>query len=79
MRDEELKDLQQRASHAQEYQQKCRDQLDEFQKIGGQLVVKEVTTLQVVQENQKMVDYKAREEHSVQQALNNFQSVSDKV
>ena len=43
------------------------------------MVVKEVTTLQVVQENQKMVDDKAREEHSVQQALNNFQSVFDKV
>ena len=44
-RAEELKDLQQRASHAQENQKKCLPQLDEFQEIGGQLAVKAFTTL----------------------------------
>ena len=51
MRAEELKDLQQRVTQAQEHQQKCHTQLDEFQEIGGKLAVKVVSTLQVVQEH----------------------------
>ena len=53
-----------------------RAQLDEFQDIGGQLAVKAFATLQ---ENRKMIDDKASEEHPVQHALHNFQSVTDKV
>ena len=47
---EELKDLQQRASIAQERHQKRSTQLDEFQDIGRQLEVKAVVVLQAVQE-----------------------------
>ena len=43
-----MKDIQQRAAHAQERQRKHCTQLDEFQEIGGQLDVKLVATLQVV-------------------------------
>ena len=45
MRAEEIKDLQQRASYAQEFQQRHHGQLDEFQEIGGQLAIKVVATL----------------------------------
>ena len=79
MRAEEIKDLQQRASYAQEFQQRHHGQLDEFQEIGGQLDVKAVAMLQEVQENRQLVDGNAQEEHLMQQALNNFQSVADKV
>ena len=63
---EELKGLQQRVSHTQECQQKCHAQLDEFQEVGGQLVIKAVATLQAVKESRKMVDSKAGEAHLVQ-------------
>ena len=75
----ELKDLQQCASHPQERQQKCHEQLDEFQDIGGQLAVKSVATLQAIQESQQMVDNKATEEHLVQQMVSNCQNTVAKV
>ena len=78
-RAEELKDLQQRAAHAQECQQKRRTQLDKFQEIGAQLAVKVVATLQAVQENRQMVDGKAREENPMQQVFLNYQSAAERV
>ena len=78
-RAEELKDLQQRATCAQEHQQKHHAQLDEFQEIDGQLVVKVVAMLQEVKEHRQIVNSKANEEHPVKQDLTNCQSTSNKV
>ena len=64
-RAEELMDLEQRSSHAQEHQQKRHAQLDEFQEVGGQLAIKAVATLEAVQENRQMVNDKEREEKPV--------------
>ena len=75
----ELIYLQQWASRAQEHQQKCHKQLDEFQDIGSQLAVKVVITLHDVQESQQMVDRKATEEHLVQQMMRNCQNTVAKV
>ena len=52
----ELKDLLQRVGKAQERQRKRNDQLDEFQEIGAQLLVKAVVVLQAVQEGKKEVN-----------------------
>ena len=76
---EELKDLHQRAARAQEHKRKRNTQLDEFEDIGGQLVVKEVAALQVVQEGMKMVDGKAREEHQLKQDLLTCQDTVERV
>ena len=76
---EELKDLHQIGAHAQEHQQKHRAQLDEFQEVGGQLVVKAIATLQVLQESQKMVNNKFGTAHPVQQDVLNCQSAANKV
>ena len=66
-----LKDLQQRAARAQERQHKSNTQLDEFQDIGGQLSVKAVVELQVVQAGRKMVDGKVKEDHPLKKELLN--------
>ena len=68
---EELKDLQQWASWAQEHQHKHNTQLDEFQDIGRQLDVKAVIALQAVQEGRKLVDSKVGVEHPLKHDMLN--------
>ena len=63
---------------AQELQQKRHEQIDKFQEIDGQLVVKAIAMLQAIQENRKPVEIKASEEHPIQQTLTNCQSIASK-
>ena len=74
----QLKELQQWVRKAQECQRKHNDQLDKFQEIGAQLLVKVVTALQVVQEGKKEVNAKMVE-HPLKQDLLGSQDLVEKI
>ena len=77
-RSTELRELQQRVGKAQEQQQKRNEQLNDFQDIGVQLSVKELTALQAVQEGKNEVT-KNMVENPLKQDLLRSQDIAERI